>query len=95
MTREELDHALKALSAKADKEGFHTMPEGTTLTLYASHDGGTLTVSRVDSVKSEGDLVLARTHKKELFVMVRSDLFALGTEGQNAQTTRRTAGFGG
>jgi len=94
MTREELEHALKALSAKADKDGNWSVPAETTFTVYASHDGGTLTVSKVEGVKLEGELVLVSTHKKEKFALVRSDVFAVATDGPATQTTRRTAGFG-
>ena len=95
MTKEELDQALKALSGKADKEGAWSVPEGTSLTVYAAHDGGTLSVSRVESVRAEGELVLVRTYKKEIYALVRSDVFALANEGQGlSPTARRPAGFG-
>jgi hypothetical protein len=95
MTREELEQALKSLGAKNDKEGFWNVPENTTYTVYVSHDGGTLTVTRVEAVRGEGELVLARTSKKELFALVRSDVYALATEGQSGSSAaRRPAGFG-
>ena len=92
MTGDQLEAILKQLSAKAHKDGFVCPPEGGTLTLYVSHDGASLTIGRVDGVKSEGEIVYARTAKRETYAVVRTDLFALAVEGSTGQPVRR-AGF--
>jgi hypothetical protein len=93
MTDKELDQILKTLKTSAEKDGFAVMPESGNMTLYVSHSGGTLTVSRVEGVKSEGDIVYARTAKKEIFAVARMDIFAVATEAANGVQARRTAGF--
>jgi hypothetical protein len=93
MTPEHFDAILKNAQAKGDKDGFHVMPDGGSLTLYVAHDGASLSVSRIEAVKLEGELVYARTQKRETFAVVRSDIFAVAAEGASGQPARR-AGFG-
>ena len=94
MTGEHLEAILKSAQAKMDKaDGFAVVPEGATLTLYAAHDGVPLTVPRVEGVKVDGDLVYARTARRETFALSRNDLFAAALEGAVGQPARR-AGFG-
>jgi hypothetical protein len=69
------------------------LPEGTTATLYASHGGVGLTVSRVEGVKVEGGLVSARTAKRETYMIELGDVFAVALEGSTLGPVRR-AGFG-
>jgi hypothetical protein len=98
MTPEHFDTILKnaharSAAAAGDKDGFVVMPEGTSLTLYVAHDGATLSVTRIEAVRVDGELVLARTQKRETYTVVRSDVFAAMTEGVQGQPARR-AGFG-
>ena len=93
MTGEHLDAILKGAQAKADKDGYQVVPEGGALTLYVAHDGVSLTVGRVEAVKVEGELVYARTARREVFALGRSDLFAVALEGAVGLPARR-AGFG-
>ena len=93
MTGQQIEAILKQASAKADKEGFLALAEGAALTLYVSHDGASLTVPKVEAVRLDGDLVFARTAKRETFAMVQSDVFALSLEVASGQPARR-AGFG-
>jgi hypothetical protein len=93
MTGEHLEAILKNAQAKAEKDGYTAVPEGATLTLYAAHDGVPLMISRVEAVKSDGDLLYARTARRETFSLSRSDLFAVALEGAVGQPARR-AGFG-
>ena len=79
--------------AKGDKEGWDTLPEGASLTLYMSHDGASLTVNRIQAIRVEGELILARSQKKDLLFLARTDLFAVGVEGTAAGPVRKT-GFG-
>jgi hypothetical protein len=92
MTGEHLESILKNAQAKAEKDGFHVLPEGAALTLYAAHDGVSLTVPRVEGVKIDGEIVYARTAKRETYALGKSDLFAVAIEGALGQPARR-AGF--
>src|SRR6202012_529326 len=67
MTGEHLDAILKAAGAKGEKDGWHVLPEGSAMTLHVAHDGASMTVSRVDAVKQDGELVYARNPRRELF----------------------------
>jgi len=93
MTPEHFEAILKNAQAKGDKDGFHVMPDGGSLTLYVAHGGASLSVSRIEAVKVEGELVYARTQKRETFAVVRTDIYAVAAEGASGQPARR-AGFG-
>lgn len=92
MTETQLQSVLKTLKVTAEKDGTSKLPEDSQLTLYVSHAGASLTVSKVDQLKIEGDLVQARTVKKDMFVVALSDIFAVQSETAST-TSRRTAGF--
>ena len=94
MTGEHLDTIIKNAGAKSEKDGFASLPDGTSMTLYVAHDGASLTVSRVEGIKVEGELVYARTTKGERYSLARSDLFAVALEGVTTGTPVRRAGFG-
>jgi hypothetical protein len=95
MTGEHLEAILKVAGTKSDKEGWHALPEGTSATLHVAHDGAAMTISRIESIRQDGDLVYARNPKKELFVVVRSDVFAVALDGEaSAGKVVRRAGFG-
>jgi hypothetical protein len=95
MTGDHLDAILKVAGAKNDKDGWLTLPDGSTMTLHVAHDGASMTVSRIEAVRQEGDLVYARNPKRELFVVVRSDVFAVALEADSiAGKVVRRAGFG-
>ena len=93
MTGEHLEAILKSAQAKAEKDGYTVVPEGATLTLYGGHQGVPLTVPRVEAIKIDGELVYARTGRRETFALHREDLFAVALEGAVGQPARR-AGFG-
>ncbi|HEX7604534.1 MAG TPA: hypothetical protein VF316_23110 [Polyangiaceae bacterium] len=94
MTQEHLDAILNLLQVgKADREGWRAAPEGLLLTFHVAHSAGTLGVSRVEAVRFDGSLVLARTAKKELFAFDRDHVFAVATDGGAGQPARRP-GFG-
>ncbi len=95
MTGDHLDAILKLAGAKNDKEGWLALPEANTLTLHVAHDGASMTVSRIEALRQEGELVFARNTKRELFVVVRSDVFAVALEAEAvAGKVTRRAGFG-
>jgi hypothetical protein len=94
MNQDQLEAILKAAGAKVGTDGYHTLPEGATLTLYVAKDGASLNVPKVDAIKIEGDLVVAQT-KKETFFVARSDVFGAGLEANKTSQPVRRAGFGG
>jgi hypothetical protein len=95
MTGDHMDAILKLAGGKSDKDGWVTLPDGNTMTLHVAHDGAAMTVPRVESLKQDGELVYARNPKRELFALVRSDIFAVALEGESSvgKAVRR-AGFG-
>ncbi|MFO0679742.1 MAG: hypothetical protein U0169_24670 [Polyangiaceae bacterium] len=92
MTGEHFDAVLKFVPLKSDKEGWETLPEGTTLSLHVAHGGVSLTVSRVEALKKDGNLVYLRGGKKETTVVEKGDVFAVVFDGSTGQAVRR-AGF--
>src|SRR5262245_18236490 len=57
MTREQIEAIVKTAQAKQDKEGAHVLPEGSNLTLHVAHDGASLSVQKLESVRFEGELL--------------------------------------
>jgi hypothetical protein len=95
MTGDHMDAILKLAGGKSDKEGWVSLPEGNTMTLHVAHDGAGMTVPRVEAIKQDGELVYARNPRRELFALVRSDIFAIALEGEaSAGKAARRAGFG-
>jgi hypothetical protein len=95
MTGEHLDTILKLAGAKSDKEGWMSLPDGSSMSLHVAHDGASMTVSRIDALRHDGELVYARNPKREIFVVVRSDIFAAALETELiAGKVARRAGFG-
>ncbi len=95
MTGDHLEAVLKVAGAKADKDGWVSLPEGNTMTLHVAHEGASMTVTRIEALRQDGELVFARNPKRELFALVRSDVFAVALEGEPvAGKVARRAGFG-
>jgi hypothetical protein len=95
MTGDHLEAVLKLAGVKSDKDGWHAMPEGSTLTLHVAHDGAAMSISRIEAIRHEGELLFARNPKRELFAVVRTDVFAVAIEGEaTAGKVVRRAGFG-
>jgi hypothetical protein len=95
MTGDHLDAILKLAGAKSEKDGWLTLPDGSAMSLHVAHDGASMTVSRIEAVRQDGDLVFARNPKRELFIVVRSDVFAVALEAESvAGKVARRAGFG-
>lgn len=91
MTEDHLSTLLTLAEAKKDNKGWQNTAEGRHVTLYISHDGGTLTVGRVEALKRDGELLTLRTVKGETFVVALSDAFAGHVEATSKQSRR--AGF--
>ena len=58
-----------------------------------AHGGVGLTISRVEGVKIETNLLTARTAKRETYMIEVADVFAVALEGTTNGPVRR-AGFG-
>ena len=91
MTEEHLTALLTAAEAKRDDEGFTRPAEGRTLTLYLASGSASLTVSKIEALKVDKDLIRARTTKGEIFLVELKDVYAgsVDTSGGSA----RKAGF--
>jgi hypothetical protein len=91
MTQEHLSAILELVSAKTEKDGWSSFPDGRALTLYAAHDGVQLTVARVEAVAVKAGLLRARNTKGELYLLALEDVFAAAAEATAQQA--RKAGF--
>jgi hypothetical protein len=91
MTEQHLSALLTTAEAKKASDGWVKPPEGRHLTFYTAFNGASLTVSRVDAVRSEGGLVRARTAKGETFVLALADIFAGSIDA--SPSSGRKAGF--
>lgn len=92
MSIDHLQALLKAAGASAGDDGFQQVPEGRLMTLYVASSGGSgFTINRVEAVRTEGDLLHARTVKGELFIVSLSSAYAGAVEGPTAAS--RKAGF--
>lgn len=93
MTEEMLKAVLETAQAKSDGSGAASLPEGRFMTLYAAHDGVSLAVSKVESVRVQHEVVRAKNSKGEVFVLALGDLFAAMIEPGSEGATVRKAGF--
>lgn len=91
MTEEHLSALLTAAEAKRDDQGFTRPAEGRTLTLYVVSGSASLTVSKVEALKVEKELLRARTSKGETFIVELKDVYAGAVDAGNASS--RKAGF--
>jgi len=92
MTREQLEVFLASVSAVASDSGGFDVPADQHVTLCVAHDGVGLTVSKVEAVHIDGEMVRARTRKGETYLLAISDVFAAAFEA--AKGGERKAGFG-
>jgi len=54
-----------------------------------------MSISRVEAIRQDGDLLYARNPKRELYAVVRTDIFAIAVDGEaTAGKVVRRAGFG-
>jgi len=93
MTDEMLHAVLETAGAKLAKDGWHTLPEGRAMTLYAAHDGVPLTISKIEAVKVSQRVAWGRSSKGETYVLSLDDLFAAALDRGNDPQAGRKAGF--
>lgn len=95
MTEEMLKAVFDTAQAKPDDDGGATLPEGKTMTLYAAHEGVSLTVTKVVSAKVTHGVVRARNSRGETFLVSIEDLYAAAVDGASepSATRARKAGF--
>ncbi|PIE06310.1 MAG: hypothetical protein CSA75_00200 [Sorangium cellulosum] len=91
MTQDHFETFLASVPVESTDDGWSEAPAERHITLYAAHEGVALTVSKVEAVKCEGDLIRARTRKGEAYMVVLADIFAMAVEAPN--TSDRKAGF--
>jgi hypothetical protein len=72
-------------------DGWLNMADSRTFTLHLAHDGVSLTVSRIRSIRQRESLVEARTTQGEVYVLLADDVFAVVVEG--TKESSRKAGF--
>jgi hypothetical protein len=92
MTREQIETILKTTQAKSDKEGGHTLPDGSNVTFHVAHDGASVAIQKIESVRFDGEILYARSAKQTVAI-VGSDVFAVAVEGIGGSPARRPAGF--
>lgn len=96
MTEEMLRTVLETADAKtdkSDKEGWAALPEGRSITFYVAHNGASLTVTKVSSVRVSQGIVRAKSAKGQLFLLSLPDIFAAALDGTGEPSTTRKTGF--
>ena len=87
---------LKTVLASADtkeEDGWSLLPSGRLLSLYAAHDGVSLTVQKIEAVRLAHGLLHARNNKGETFLLALEDLFAAAFDASSESKPVRKAGF--
>jgi hypothetical protein len=87
---------LKTVLASADtreEDGWSLLPNGRLLSLYAAHDGVSLTVQKIEAVRLAHGLIHARSHKGEIFLLALEDVFAAAFDAGAESKAARKAGF--
>jgi hypothetical protein len=89
MTKDQLEGVIEG--SGATKSGAEwRFPEGVGVTIHVSRGGAGLTVARVESVRVDKALVVARTTRGDSYAFDTADVLAVQVEGGSAS---RRAGF--
>jgi len=80
MTLEHLSALLTAGEATKNADGFMTLPDSRSLTLYVAAGSSSLSIGRVHALRHDGALLHARTSKGEHFVVALEDAYAGSVE---------------
>lgn len=91
MTEDHLKAFLEASGAEQNDEGWWEAKHGRHLTFYAAASGTGLTVSRVEAVKKDGEVLRARTMRGEEYFLDFDGVYAGAVEAPPAGS--RKAGF--
>jgi dTDP-glucose 4,6-dehydratase len=91
MSEEHLSALLAAAEAKRGSDGWSRAADGRLLTLYVASGGASITIGRVEAVKLDQGVVMARTSRGETYVAALADVFAGAVEAPAAAA--RKAGF--
>ena len=91
MTQDHLSALYAAAEAKKGEDGWMILPDGRSITLYVAADGATLTVSPVQALRLEGQLVHAKTHKGERYIVALEDAYAGSVDAPSS--VAKKAGF--
>ena len=90
MTKDQLEGVLEG--GGATKSGTEwTFPEGVGVSLHVSRGAAGLTAARVEKVRIDKTLVVARTSRGDTYAFDLADLLAVQIEGE--KTSARRAGF--
>lgn len=92
MTHDMLRTVLETAQAK-EVDGWSQLSEGRLLSLYTARNGVSLTVQKVEAVKSSQGTLFARTNKGETFMLALEDVFAAACDAGTTSTSTRKAGF--
>jgi hypothetical protein len=91
MTQDHLSALYTAAEAKKGEEGWLILPDGRSLTLYVAADGATLTVSRIQTLRLDGQLLHAKTNKGEHYIVALEDAYAGSVDAPSG--VAKKAGF--
>ena len=90
MDKQHFQAIVNAVGAK-ESDNWWEVPEGKTVTLYASSNGVPLSIQRAVAIRVADKLFFAKTAKGETFVLQEADVFAGSIDG--GASTSRKAGF--
>jgi hypothetical protein len=90
MTAEQLAAILKLAEAEKAEEGWSSLGQYT-LTLHTAFNGASLSLGRIEQVKSVGPLIYAKGSRGEIHVVRLDDVFASTVEASKEKG--RKAGF--
>jgi hypothetical protein len=91
MTHEHLSALFTASDAVKGSDGWMTLPDARSITLYVAAGGSTLSIGRVQALRHDGALLHAKTNKGEHYVVALEDAFAGSVDAPSGQTKK--AGF--
>ncbi len=93
MTHDMLKTVFESADAK-EKDGWFSAGEDRLFSLYAAHDGVSLTIQKIETLKHSHGILHARNAKGETFLLALEDVFAVAFDGGSSPTTvARKAGF--
>jgi hypothetical protein len=90
MTGDQLGALLKLAEATKADDGWSSLGQHT-LTLHTAFNGAALSLARIESVKVAGSLLLAKSSRGEIHVVIMDNLF--GGSIEPSRETGRKAGF--